>query len=138
VANGVDRPHSSLSVTHILSLSTTLRPLVQPSGAWGTPFRSSLSVEAAASTGSAQADASHTLKLVSITFEDGTTPESHGFDLAFASGMPSPNLVALPGPALASPSVNPSSLPSEGGDRTMTSSPSDHVGPTGAVPVGVS
>ncbi len=36
-----------------------------------------------------------TLELVSVTFEDGTTPEDHGFDLIFDSGRSSPNLPAV-------------------------------------------
>ncbi|MAG93415.1 MAG: hypothetical protein CMJ48_06670, partial [Planctomycetaceae bacterium] len=34
-----------------------------------------------------------TTRLESITFADGTTPESHGFDIEFASGAASPNLL---------------------------------------------
>ncbi len=43
-------------------------------------------------SGSAAVLAAHTLKLASVTFADGTTPESHGYSLVFDSGMPSPNL----------------------------------------------
>lgn len=45
--------------------------------------------------GSAESDFFGTLKLAAITFADGSTPESHGYTIAFASGMPSPNLVPL-------------------------------------------
>jgi hypothetical protein len=30
---------------------------------------------------------------------DGTTPESHGYTVSFASGMPSPNIAAVPEPS---------------------------------------
>lgn len=47
--------------------------------------------------GEANANYSHTMGLSAVTFDDGTTPESHGFSLQFDSGMPSPNLVPEPG-----------------------------------------
>lgn len=36
----------------------------------------------------------HSLSLERIEFPDGTTPESHGFDIVFASGAISPNLLS--------------------------------------------
>lgn len=43
-------------------------------------------------------DGRNTVTLSSITFADGSTPESHGYSILFASGRTSPNLVnAAPG-----------------------------------------
>lgn len=39
-------------------------------------------------------DAPHSFVLDSVVFDDGTTPEEHGFDLVFGSGRPSPNVIA--------------------------------------------
>jgi hypothetical protein len=36
----------------------------------------------------------HTVRLQSITFPDGSTPESHGFEIVFDSGLMSPNLLS--------------------------------------------
>ena len=47
------------------------------------------------------ADASNTLLIDSITFPDGSTPESHGYQLEFESGHLSPNLRQVPEPASA-------------------------------------
>jgi len=43
-------------------------------------------------------DGRQTVELTSLTFADGTTPESHGFDVVFESGRSSPNL-AVPEPS---------------------------------------
>ena len=51
---------------------------------------------------------SNTTRLESITFADGTTPESHGFDIEFASGVTSPNLLNTGGDP--SPVPEPSTL----------------------------
>ncbi|MHB8865184.1 MAG: hypothetical protein ACYC6N_22625 [Pirellulaceae bacterium] len=40
-----------------------------------------------------------TFKLESLKFEDGSTPEDHGFDVVFDSGRLSPNLTAIPEPS---------------------------------------
>jgi hypothetical protein len=40
----------------------------------------------------------HTLEFEGIYFSDGSTPESHGFEVILASGLPSPNLI-LPEPS---------------------------------------
>lgn len=37
----------------------------------------------------------HTVRLQSITFPDGSTPESHGFEIVFDSGLVSPNLLPV-------------------------------------------
>jgi hypothetical protein len=42
--------------------------------------------------GSREIDASHTLSLSAVTLADGTTPESIGYSVWFASGMRSPNI----------------------------------------------
>lgn len=34
----------------------------------------------------------HTVELTAVTFPDGSTPESHGFEVYFGNGLPSPNL----------------------------------------------
>jgi PEP-CTERM motif len=44
--------------------------------------------------GSFNSDFSNTIMLDSITFEDGSTPEEHGFTVAFRSGLTSPNLLS--------------------------------------------
>ena len=53
-----------------------------------------------ASNGFGLSDFSHTMTPFSILMPDGTTPESHGFSLAFDSGMESPNVAvsAVPEP----------------------------------------
>ncbi len=61
-----------------------------------------LSVYAQSTYGSTIADFSHTLEIASILFPDGTTPESHGWEIAFESGMQSPNIApptAVPEPS---------------------------------------
>jgi hypothetical protein len=55
-----------------------------------------LTALAGSSVGYAEADASHTVRLISITNPDGSTPESHGFSLTFDSGTLSPNLASVP------------------------------------------
>jgi hypothetical protein len=55
-----------------------------------------LTALAGVTLGYAEADASHTVRLISITHPDGSTPESHGFSLIFASGMVSPNIASVP------------------------------------------
>lgn len=42
-------------------------------------------------------DGTNTFVLKSVTFEDGSTPEDHGFDLVFGSGRTSPNIIPEPG-----------------------------------------
>ncbi|WP_397569006.1 PEP-CTERM sorting domain-containing protein [Schlesneria sp. T3-172] len=49
--------------------------------------------------GSASSNFINTLTLKSITFADGTTPESHGYSLIFGSGMVSPNVSSVPEPS---------------------------------------
>ncbi|WP_417748904.1 PEP-CTERM sorting domain-containing protein [Rosistilla oblonga] len=41
----------------------------------------------------------NSLDLVRVEFEDGTTPEDHGFDFVRSSGRVSPNLTAVPEPS---------------------------------------
>ncbi len=48
--------------------------------------------------GNSHAHFMDTMGLESITFVDGTTPESRGFSLTFASGTTSPNVAAVPEP----------------------------------------
>ena len=50
-------------------------------------------------TVTAQALFGDTITFDSVLLPDGTTPESHGYSLTFASGMVSPNLVAVPEPS---------------------------------------
>ena len=52
--------------------------------------------------GKSLADASNTLFIDSITFPDGSTPESQGYQLEFESGHLSPNSRQVPEPAGAS------------------------------------
>lgn len=54
-----------------------------------------LSAWAYSADGFGTADFGHTLRLQSITFADGTTPESHGWELQFASGIASPNVARV-------------------------------------------
>lgn len=65
------------------------------------PFTHSLSGAVFVNFGFSRADAFHTMELASVTFPDGTTPESHGWDVVFESGMRSPNLpaAAVPEPS---------------------------------------
>jgi len=44
-------------------------------------------------------DASQTLSFTGIHLDDGTTPEANGFQLAFESGLTSPNAAAVPEPS---------------------------------------
>ncbi len=48
---------------------------------------------------SQKADLEHTMSLKSITFPDGTTPESHGWAVEFSSGASSPNISSVPEPS---------------------------------------
>jgi len=59
-------------------------------------------IRSSAYLGMADIVSDHTLDLVGVTFADGTTPESHGFDVLSASGIQSPN-VAGPGPEAPEP-----------------------------------
>ncbi len=61
-------------------------------------FSVSLGITTSASWGHGVADFGNSLSFDSITFLDGSTPESHGFDIVFASGIQSPNLVNNPPP----------------------------------------
>jgi hypothetical protein len=61
-------------------------------------YRYDLTTGAGSDYGSAVAAFGTTMTLTSITFADGTTPESRGFDLVFDSGIQSPNLTAIPEP----------------------------------------
>jgi hypothetical protein len=60
-----------------------------------------IGVEVGSTRGSAIADFFNSMTLDAITFADGTTPESHGWELQFASGISSPNLMftAVPEPS---------------------------------------
>lgn len=63
-------------------------------------FQISLEAETASTyADSSLADATHTMRFDSITFLDGTTPESRGYELEFESGHISPNLRPVPEPA---------------------------------------
>jgi len=66
-----------------------------------TSYRYELLANTIAQRGAATADFANTLDLQAVTFTDGLTPESHGFDLIFGSGMSSPNLqvATVPEPA---------------------------------------
>lgn len=50
--------------------------------------------------GSAVSDFFGTMEMTSITFADGSTPESSGYTIEFRSGMSSPNATAVPEPNL--------------------------------------
>ena len=65
-----------------------------------TPLIVTARIELFASTsiGSVDHQFFNTMKFDSVTFTDGTTPESHGFEISFASGLPSPNLLPVPEP----------------------------------------
>jgi hypothetical protein len=54
-----------------------------------------IGVEVFSTKGTARANFNHTLYLDSITFLDGTTPESHGWEILFESGIQSPNIAQL-------------------------------------------
>ena len=41
----------------------------------------------------------HSAHLVGITFADGTTPESHGYEIVDITGIPSPNVASVPEPS---------------------------------------
>ena len=69
---------------------------------WGADFSFRVETEAESNLGYANSSAS--LVLESITFLDGTTPESQGWDIAFESGIESPNI------ASASPVPEPSTI----------------------------
>ncbi|MGD9645671.1 MAG: hypothetical protein AB7U73_08160 [Pirellulales bacterium] len=62
----------------------------------GYPWSIAALAEVITKDSSATVDASHTVSLTAVLFEDGTTPESQEFEVSFASGMPSPNLVPEP------------------------------------------
>lgn len=57
-------------------------------------FRIGFSGDGFVSGGTMQAFFEHTVRLESITFPDGSTPESHGLAIVFDSGLISPNRVA--------------------------------------------
>ena len=50
-------------------------------------------------SGAAYSDFYNTFTLESITYADGTTPESHGYGISFGSGIQSPNITAVPEPS---------------------------------------
>ena len=77
-------------VSRIVSFSQVL----ETSGA--TPVEAVFTINAFTNGGTMSAQFGGTAKLSSITFEDGTTPESHGFAISFASGTNSPNAVPEP------------------------------------------
>ena len=54
---------------------------------------------AVANDGIADIDSDHSLDLISLTYADGTTPESYGFTVISASGIPSPNVASVPEPS---------------------------------------
>ena len=56
-------------------------------------FRLHLRVDGLISGGTMEAGFDHTVRLESITFPDGSTPESHGLAIVFDSGLLSPNRV---------------------------------------------
>lgn len=58
-----------------------------------------LRATAESSYGFGRADFANTMTLDSITFADGSTPESHGYELVFESGIQSPNVTAVPEPS---------------------------------------
>ena len=64
-------------------------------------FAPVLQVSVSTSYGIGKADAGNTLRFQSITFSDGTTPESLGYRIVFDSGITSPNLRAVPEPSTA-------------------------------------
>lgn len=64
-----------------------------------TQFSYSLGISVSTEDGTALSDFLNTLSLDAITFDNGQTPESLGYDLVFDSGMQSPNLSAVPEPA---------------------------------------
>ena len=76
-----------------LSVAATIDPI------WKVGFSTSLSAKANSSWGSGSASFLNTLSFDSVTFLDGTTPESRGFDVIFASGIQSPNLTNVPLPS---------------------------------------
>jgi hypothetical protein len=61
-----------------------------------TPVEAVFTISAFTNGGTMSAEFGNTAKLSSITFPDGTTPESHGFAINFASGANSPNAVPEP------------------------------------------
>ena len=63
----------------------------QTTGELSFEFRASLYFNG---PGSGSLDGSRTFSLTGVHFEDGTTPEDHGFDMVFASGRLSPNIAA--------------------------------------------
>jgi hypothetical protein len=64
-----------------------------PLGSTGQPaqFGVTMSGECVTSGGTCSIEFGKTLRLESITFPDGSTPESHGFAIVFDSGLISPN-----------------------------------------------
>lgn len=87
------------------ALKMFVNPTYEPSADGRTPypvsydFNSYISVVSEAVAGRASADLNHTLRFESITFSDGTTPESQGYELVFDSGNTSPNLRPVPEPS---------------------------------------
>ncbi|WP_145356858.1 PEP-CTERM sorting domain-containing protein [Alienimonas californiensis] len=76
-------------------------PLVPVEGGYLINWYTSLYTDALVLNGVASSDASHTAHFTSLTFADGSTPESLGYAVSFESGMASPN--ALPSEAAAAP-----------------------------------
>jgi hypothetical protein len=54
---------------------------------------------AVANDGIAEINSDHSMDLISLTYANGTTPESQGFTVVTASGMPSPDVASVPEPS---------------------------------------
>jgi hypothetical protein len=54
---------------------------------------------AVANDGIADIDSNHSMDLISLTYANGTTPESQGFTVVTASRIPSPNVTSVPEPS---------------------------------------
>ncbi len=69
------------------------------SAAGGYVYELEDTLTAVANDGIADIDSDHSLDLLSLTYANGTTPESVGFTVTTASGIPSPNFASVPEPA---------------------------------------
>jgi hypothetical protein len=66
----------------------------------GYPYALETILQADADEGTAYIAGPHSVHLVGITYADGTTPESHGYQIVDLTGFPSPNLAtAVPEPS---------------------------------------
>jgi hypothetical protein len=76
-------------------------PVPYDSSLRGYPYALETTLQTdAAGGGSAYISGLHSAHLVGITYADGTTPESHGYQIVDLTGFPSPNLaVAVPEPS---------------------------------------